>query len=223
VVLNVDDERLAGLADELEASGKRVVRTGVESDEVAVRVTPVDDGWAVWVEGTEVGRLPAVPFPTNLAVAVGIGVAAGVALDGLTEAFAGSETPDHRQSVALGKGGFWVIDDTFNSNPAGAEAALELLAGTGKGRRVVVTPGMVELGSEQASANEAFGRRAAEVADDVVIVKRTNRVALRKGANIGQANVRFAPNRDDAIEWVRATLRQGDVVLYENDLPDHYP
>ncbi len=223
VVLNVDDERLAGLADELEASGKRVVRTGVESEEVAVRVTPAEDGWAVVVDGAEVARLPAVPFPTNLALAVGIGVAAGVALDGMAEAFADSDTPDHRQSVTLGKGGFWVIDDTFNSNPAGAEAALELLAGTGTGRRVVVTPGMVELGREQASANEAFGERAAEVADDVVIVKRTNRVALRKGANTGQADVRFAPSRDEAIEWVRATLRQGDVVLYENDLPDHYP
>lgn len=223
VVLNVDDPRLAGLADELAAAGKDVVRTGVEAPDVDVRVEPVEDGWVVAVHGRPVATVPPVGFPTNLAVAVGIGVAAGVPLDGLAAAFDGAAAPEHRQTVARGPGGFWVIDDTFNSNPAGAAAALDKLAAAGSGRKVVVTPGMVELGPEQAAANEAFGEAAARVADDVVIVKRTNRHALRRGAKRGTANVRFTDDRDDAVAWVRATLRAGDAVLYENDLPDHYP
>jgi UDP-N-acetylmuramoyl-tripeptide--D-alanyl-D-alanine ligase len=223
VVLNVDDPRLAGLATSLEASGKRVVKVGVESPHLDVRVSPVDDGWAVEVGGVHVGDVPPIAFPTNLAVAVGIGVAAGIPLDGLGSAFDGAVTPDHRQTVARGPGGFWVVDDTFNSNPAGAAAALEKLEAAGIGRKVVVTPGMVELGHEQADANEAFGEAAATVADDLIIVRRTNRAALRRGGMRGTANVRFARDRDEAIEWVRATLVSGDAVLYENDLPDHYP
>ncbi|MEX1286982.1 MAG: Mur ligase family protein [Acidimicrobiia bacterium] len=223
VVLNVDDPLLAGLADEFVGRGKTVIRAGVAAPDLDVAVAPADDGWEVSVRGTPVGTVPEVPFPTNLAVAVGVGLAAGVPLERLADAFEGAATPDHRQTVARGPGGFWVVDDTYNSNPAGAAAALETLAGLGKGRRVVVTPGMVELGHEQAAANEAFGAAAATIADDVVIVKRTNRAALRRGARRGAANVRFAASRADAVEWVRATLTGDDAVLYENDLPDHYP
>jgi UDP-N-acetylmuramoyl-tripeptide--D-alanyl-D-alanine ligase len=222
VVLNVDDPPLAGLAASLEASGKRVVKVGVEAPDLDVRVSAADDGWAVEVAGSVI-VVPPVAFPTNLAVAVGIGLAAGVPLDNLERAFDGAVTPDHRQTVTRGPGGFWVIDDSFNSNPAGAAAALAKLESAGVGRKVVVTPGMVELGREQAAANEAFGKAAAAVADDVVIVRRTNRAALRRGGMAGTANVRFARDRDEAIEWVRATLVSGDAVLYENDLPDHYP
>lgn len=222
VVLNVDDPMLAELAERLASEGKRVIRTGTTTD-ADVAVVPHDDGWTVVVDGRQTAVLPRVAFPSNLAVAVGIGVAAGVPLDGLAEAFAAAETPAHRQTVARGPGGFWVIDDTFNSNPAGAAAALELLAATGSGRRVVVTPGMVELGPIQAEENRAFGLAAARVADDVVIVRRTNRTALRAGARQGPTNVRSAKTRDDAVAWVRSTLSGNDAVLYENDLPDHYP
>ncbi len=51
----------------------------------------------------------------------------------------------------------------------------------------------------------------------------TNRKALVAGAAHRDIRVHFAPTRDKAVEWVRATLTDGDVVLYENDLPDHYP
>ena len=82
---------------------------------------------------------------------------------------------------------------------------------------------MIELGNRQASENRRFGVDASLIADDLIIVGRTNKPALANGARDGTARVHVLPNRDEAIKWVRENLKSGDAVLYENDLPDHYP
>jgi UDP-N-acetylmuramoyl-tripeptide--D-alanyl-D-alanine ligase len=119
-------------------------------------------------------------------------------------------------------GGFAIIDDTYNANPAGAAAALAMLDGVA-GQKVVVTPGMVELGSRQKDENRAFAAAAAAVADQLIIVGRTNRRSLAAGASGGKADVLEVGRRQGAVDWVKSHLGPGDVVLYENDLPDHYP
>ena len=86
-----------------------------------------------------------------------------------------------------------------------------------------MTPGMIELGSEQFSANQEFAAHAAKVANDLIIVGRTNARALAEGAHQGTASVVSVATRSDAVEWVRAHLKARDTVLYENDFPDHYP
>ena len=60
-------------------------------------------------------------------------------------------------------------------------------------------------------------------ADDIVLVGQTNRRALLRGASGGLARVHEVGTREEAVAWVRRELKAGDVVLYENDLPDHYP
>ena len=82
---------------------------------------------------------------------------------------------------------------------------------------------MVELGSEQRSANAAFAGAALEVADTLIVVGGTNRRALLEGANGSATAVQTVPTREHAVAWVREHLGDGDAVLYENDLPDHFP
>jgi UDP-N-acetylmuramoyl-tripeptide--D-alanyl-D-alanine ligase len=82
---------------------------------------------------------------------------------------------------------------------------------------------MVELGRDQAPANETLARQAAAVATDILIVGRTNQRALLRGAAAGSASVTMCRDRPEAVAWVRRHLGAGDAVLYENDLPDHYP
>ena len=185
--------------------------------------------------------------PANVACAVAAASVLGVSDADIASRLCDLPTPEHRRSSGRSPGGVIVIDDTYNSNPAGARAALGKLANTEAGRRVVVTPGMVELGRSQAHENRLLGEHAAQVADDVLIVGRTNRTALLGGAagwdnatarratrgrnarslvhdrTAGRATVRCMADRDEAVRWVRAHLRDGDAVLYENDLPDHYP
>jgi UDP-N-acetylmuramoyl-tripeptide--D-alanyl-D-alanine ligase len=81
---------------------------------------------------------------------------------------------------------------------------------------------MVELGGSQDEENARFAAEAAHGASDLVVVGRTNRRALERGWARTEG-LRRAPTRDAAVAWVRAELGQGDAVLYENDLPDHYP
>ena len=83
---------------------------------------------------------------------------------------------------------------------------------------------MIELGRVQSTENEAFARRLGEVADTLVIVRRSNRASLRRGAaSTPDLEVIEVADRRDAVAWVRSMLGPDDAVLYENDLPDNYP
>jgi UDP-N-acetylmuramoyl-tripeptide--D-alanyl-D-alanine ligase len=151
-------------------------------------------------------------------------MAFGVEPESIGAALSGAHRPAHRQTLSESDLGFTIIDDTYNANPAGAAAGLELLGQLGgEGRRVLVTPGMVEMGSTQPAENTEMAAAAAATATHILIVGRTNRRALLKGTEGGGASVIVVDSRTKAVDWVRANLGRGDVVLYENDLPDHYP
>lgn len=172
--------------------------------------------------GRVIGTVPPEIFGTNLGMAVAIARALDVEIDAAL--FEDLPRAEHRQTIQISQSGFTIIDDTFNSNPAGARLALDRLAeASPDGRKVVVTPGMVELGTRQREENSMFGAEAAAVADDVVVVGQTNRLALLEGSAKGRASVTVVANREEAVEWVTSNLTKGDAVLYENDLPDHYP
>jgi UDP-N-acetylmuramoyl-tripeptide--D-alanyl-D-alanine ligase len=102
------------------------------------------------------------------------------------------------------------------------------LAGFTGGRRIVVTPGMIELGRRQEHYNREFGRRIAASADIAVIVGEYNRKAIIEGfeekkAELAKNNIAVAvATFADASRYVGATMRAGDTILYENDLPDTF-
>ena len=202
-VLNVDDPRLAQLADRVEAGGKRVVRCSAR----------------------DVGNVPEGIAPTNAACAAAVALELGVPPDVVRTRLADLPAGEHRLTTTLGAGGFAIVDDTYNANPAGAEAALAALARVARpeGKQVVVTPGMVELGPRQPGENRRFAAAAAAQCTHVVVVGHTNRQALVEGTRGGRAEVLMVETRDDAVAWVREHLHEGDAVLYENDLPDHFP
>lgn len=142
-------------------------------------------------------------------------------------AVAGIQPVEHRLSIKQTPGNVTVIDDAFNSNPAGARMAIDVLAHFREGRRVVVTPGMVELGDSQAELNEQFGRYMAEgdKVDVIFVVGTTNRDALVKGiksTDFKEDNLFVVDTFNDAQRKLQPTLRNGDTILYENDLPDSF-
>lgn len=209
-VISVDHPLLARLADER------------SSDVKIIRVSAAND--AIRIDGEFVSDVPGGVFGTNLAVAMGIGSALGLGIEEMKQRLGDLPVTEHRQALSTSELGFTIIDDTFNSNPVGARRGLEVLAEAGaNGKTAVVTPGMVEMGSRQYEENFEFARKAADEVDAMVIVGQTNRSSLEKGAAKGSAAVTVVASRAEAIEWVRSSLGPGDAVLYENDLPDHYP
>ncbi|MBM3695078.1 MAG: UDP-N-acetylmuramoyl-tripeptide--D-alanyl-D-alanine ligase [Actinobacteria bacterium] len=204
--------------------GLQVVRCSAVSADAEVSVLAEGSELVVRVAGEEAGRLLAGgAFPMNVACAAGIAHALGVPPARLGERLGGLPRPQHRGAEGRSDTGVLIIDDTYNSNPSGARAAVLRLVSAMAGRTVVVTPGMVELGRRQRAENEALAAFIASQVSDLIVVGRTNRRALLAGARGGQARVRLVAHRPEAVAWVAANLGEGDGVLYENDLPDHYP
>jgi UDP-N-acetylmuramoyl-tripeptide--D-alanyl-D-alanine ligase len=129
-----------------------------------------------------------------------------------------------RLELITSPAGFTIINDAFNSNPVGAKAALKVLSQF-TGRRIVITPGMVELGAHEADYNREFGRAIAGAADIAIIVGKKRAKPILDGlAEAGFPKEKiFRVDSLDASTALLATLaRREDTVLYENDLPDHY-
>jgi len=131
---------------------------------------------------------------------------------------------EHRLQLLKSAGGVTIIDDAFNSNPRGAKAALDVLAKF-PGRRIIVTPGMVELGEKEADYNREFGREIASAADICVLIGKKHSKPIQEGlieAGFAQENMHVFASLTEATQWLNGVMRAGDFVLYENDLPDNY-
>ena len=134
---------------------------------------------------------------------------------------------EHRLSMKVANG-ITVLDDAYNSNPQGAKMALEVLKNfaVGKGnKRIVITPGFVEMGARQAEANKELGITIAKSCDYAIVVNATNREAIRQGIDEGGFNAEkyyLADSLNQAHAHLAQILKAGDVVLYENDLPDNF-
>jgi UDP-N-acetylmuramoyl-tripeptide--D-alanyl-D-alanine ligase len=162
----------------------------------------------------------------NLLAAAAVGSALDLPLDAIGRALSSVTPPAHRLAPIINRqAGIVVIDDAYNSNPVGAAAALEVLGAHEAGRRLLVTPGMVELGDREAEENERFGERAAAVCDLVVLVGEERSKPIRAGltaASFPDDRIHVVANSSEAEALLAKTTRRGDVVLFENDLPDLY-
>lgn len=233
VVLNVDDDYLARLAVELAGADPAPRVVGASGSDGGADVAVLSDGagLALWVGGRPVGKVAmagegALPISSNVACAAAVALEFDVAPDEVLRRLASLPGVPNRLQRYLADAGYVVLDDTFNANPAGARVALDLLASEpATGRRVLVTPGMVELGRSQVAENAALAEAAATVVSDLVVVAATNRPALVAGAARAARPpaVEVVATREEAVSWARRHLGPGDVVLFENDLPDHFP
>ena len=131
----------------------------------------------------------------------------------------------HRLEVKRRPNGITIIDDAFNSNPQGSKMALEVLDKIEGKRKIIITPGMVELGEKEYDYNKAFGEYIAAVCDYVILVGKQQTQPIQDGLKAKQYNEKqlfVANSLTEANEHLRQFIRAGDVVLYENDLPDTY-
>ena len=132
--------------------------------------------------------------------------------------------PPHRLQLSQ-NGGVTIIDDAYNSNPSGSKAALNTLA-LFDGYKVLVTPGMIDLGAKQDELNRQFGIYAAEVCDFIILVGEKQAEPIYDGiasTDYDLSKVFVASGIKEAIS--KAYSLQTDkpkIVLLENDLPDNY-
>jgi len=130
-------------------------------------------------------------------------------------------TPTHRQEI-IESGTMRIIDDTYNSNPKGFELALNKLKSIPSKNRILVTPGMIELGQLQQSENKRLAAIAGKICQSVVIVGQTNRQALLAGLKGTKAKTHQVKNLAEAQNLLTTITTPGAAILFENDLPDNY-
>lgn len=161
---------------------------------------------------------------SNLLAAVIVAHSLGLTEDEIKRGVQAIEPVEHRLSMKHTVGGVTILDDAFNSNPDGSRMALEVLKEFKSGKRIVVTPGMVELGSRQHELNEKFGEYIAQSCDIAIVVGHYNREAITKGIEKGEFKGKLyeVDNFNEAQKLVNPMLQSGDTILYENDLPDSF-
>lgn len=228
-VINEDSEGIATYGDI--PTGCRIARYGVKSSDVDYRA----ENLSLSSSGTDFD-VNGVHFHTslvgdcnilNILAAIAVGDALGVSARQQQIAVSKLQQVEHRLSVSV-KGGMTILDDAYNSNPEGARMALDVLDRMKLpqgAKRIVVTPGFVELGSRQQEEDRLLGREAARVADILIIVNRYNREAILSGAReegMPEDRIICADNLAQAVRSISTLASPGDAILYENDLPDTF-
>ncbi|MDE7025255.1 MAG: UDP-N-acetylmuramoyl-tripeptide--D-alanyl-D-alanine ligase [Paramuribaculum sp.] len=162
---------------------------------------------------------------SNLLAAIIVALQLEVSMEQIARAVEHIEPVEHRLSVKRTPGGVTILDDAYNSNPSGSAMAMEVLGAMTNGKRIVVTPGMIELGERQYELNRELGVNIAKNVDVAIVVGEYNRDAIVEGienAGIQPPKVVTVDSFAAAQQELAAMLQSGDTVLYENDLPDTF-
>lgn len=159
----------------------------------------------------------------NLTGAIAFCHGLGISLADLAPAVRKVKGVPHRMQLLPGP--ITYIDDAYNSNPAGCQAALETLSRF-DACRILVTPGMVELGDDMNSANETFGRQAAKVCHLCVLVGQRQAEPIKRGLlaeGFPEEHIAVVDTLQEGLARVHSFYSdKKKVVLLENDLPDNY-
>jgi UDP-N-acetylmuramoyl-tripeptide--D-alanyl-D-alanine ligase len=209
--------------DAVPAGGPRLIATDVSETLDGLKFTMID---------TQTGDQAAIITPvigdhnvTNILLAAAVAVHEGLTLADVAfraRMLKPAESRLVRQETAQG---ITIINDAYSANPAGVISALKVLGMHTTGRRLLITPGMVELGELHEPENRKLGRAAADYATDVILVGAEQTQPVRAGlaeAKFPSDRVRVVDALSEAVAWYQEQLKPGDTVLFLNDLPDTY-
>lgn len=233
-ITNADDARCVQIASEAHVP---VTLFGVKSAsaQVLARNVRLQDGRTLFDLHLDGPDSPATPVSAqllgdhnvlNLLAAAAVGQVLGIEAGRIATGLGRVQAPAHRlQPIHNRPARIVVIDDAYNSNPEGARAALEVLRQHPAERRLLVTPGMVELGEEEEPLNRRFGEQAGAVCDVAILVGPARTRPIGEGlraAGMGEQDIHVVRDIAEATAVLGRLTRAGDVVLFENDLPDTY-
>ena len=160
----------------------------------------------------------------NLVGAIAVAHRMGIPLEELKVPVRRLQPVPHRLQMRQ-QGNVTIIDDAYNSNPVGSKAAVETLA-MFEGVRILVTPGMVELGDSEEEYNYKFGTYAAGCCDYVALVGERHTRPIREGLlaeGFDETRIFTGEKLEDALQFAYGIREQGHkYILLENDLPDNY-
>lgn len=161
----------------------------------------------------------------NILGALALGEAFGISKEKLIVGVKKVKPIAHRLELKK-MGNINLIRDDYNSNPVGAKAALDMLK-LMPGKRVIVTPGMIELGNREYELNLELGRQIAKVCDEVILVGEHQTKPIQEGLQLEdypEKKIHIINNVVIAYQLLQQMKESGKdlYALFENDLPDQY-
>lgn len=160
----------------------------------------------------------------NICMCATLAIKLGVSLKQIKQAISLLTPAEHRLEIVNTENkNIIVIDDSFNASVEGCKAALDVLSLYEGYHKIIVTPGIVEMGKLETTANYDFGKEISRVCNTVIIVNELNHKAIEQGLienGFNKDNIIFVENLSDAKEKITVFANKKTVVLFENDLPD---
>jgi UDP-N-acetylmuramoyl-tripeptide--D-alanyl-D-alanine ligase len=162
-----------------------------------------------------------------IAVSVEIARSLGISDTAIVSAVESLPYVEHRLQVLRNPvSGIVVVDDSYNGNPESIRATAALARATAtQGRKILLTPGLVELGAESDAIHRSLGREIADAYDLVLLIDTRAARSIRDGlldAGYLESNIVTYPDTDTAHREFAKLLRTGDAVIFQNDWTDNY-
>lgn len=204
----------------------RADQVEVDEEGTRFRITWFDDNRKPVHRANIQTRLLGAHNVENMLLASAVARSFDMRIETIAVAAANMQPVEHRLELKK-QNGLTIIDDAFNSNPQGAKNAVEILASFKTGKKIIITPGMIELGEKEEEENREFGSHIARNRIDIAILigkERSRPIAkgIEEGRQDGRPEVIVAESLFEANDILMRKAEAGDVVLYENDLPDSY-
>ncbi len=161
----------------------------------------------------------------NITGAVGLALSLGLTPEEIQYAVSRLEPTEHRLELKKYINGSVCLDDAYNANPEGCIEAVQVLSSFKNMKKVIVTPGLVELGEEEYNFNYKLGLAAAKISDIIILVGKNRAVPMNDAiitTNFNTDNLYIVGSFREAMEIYSRFADENTVVLLENDLPDNY-
>jgi len=158
----------------------------------------------------------------NILAAIAIATDMGMEPVKMIKAIKSLPQIEHRLEIKPA-GNFTIIDDAFNANPVGTKKAIDVLTKMA-GKKIVITPGMIELGAEEEKLNEEYGAYMADKVDFVILVGKKQTEPIYRGlrTKLPEEKIFVAANLTEGFERMYSEAIADSFVLIANDLPDTY-
>lgn len=161
----------------------------------------------------------------NIAGAAGLAYSLGVEPKDISFAVSSLKPTEHRLEVKGSVNSSIMIDDAYNANPEGCLEAVRVLGSFDKMKKVIITPGLIELGEKEYDCNFALGLAAAKFCDIIIFVGKNRSKPMVDAVNttdFNKENMYVASSFFEAMDIYKNFADSNTVVLVENDLPDNY-
>ncbi len=236
LVVFADDDKVLGLAERVKDRNVSVVSYGFD-EKAAVKASNV----RVVYEGSStpdpVGSPIGMSFDLNidgsivpvtvegivgqahvysLLAAAAVGKARGIAVDAIVGALSAYQAPKGRLNIIHGLHGSTLIDDTYNSSPDAASAALETLKGIDmNGSKIALLGDMMELGKYSAEEHRRIGREAVGIVSQLITVGPRSRMTASEAVEAGMPaeRVRSFDSASEAAAYAATIAKVGDLIL----------